>query len=152
MKRKAALVLMSMLLAGCDKPRTYAEGCGPLPKGWITPRQGRGVLSLLNVISVRDASLIEWNGKPISEGTLQSYLKVTSGMNPVPVTQIKFAPTSDCETVRRLRALMSSNLDCSYGKCAEGAGKWWLIGDVVFPGHPNEPYDPDAPASSGAKQ
>jgi len=46
------------------------------------------VLSLFNVISVRDDSLIEWDGKPISEATLQAYLKVTSGMNPVPVTQI----------------------------------------------------------------
>jgi hypothetical protein len=91
--------------------------------GWITPRQGRGVLSLLDVISVRDASLIEWNGKPIAEATLRSYLKLTTGINPVPVTQIKFAPTTDCETVRRLRALMLSNLDCGYGKCAEGARK-----------------------------
>ncbi len=47
------------------------------------------MLSLFNVISVRDDSLIEWDGKPISEATLQAYLKVTSGMNPVPVTQIK---------------------------------------------------------------
>ena len=89
MKRKTALAWISILLAGCGSHLTYAEGCGSLPKGWITPRQGRGVLSLLNVISVQDAHRIEWNGKPISELTLQSYLEITRDMNPVPVTQIK---------------------------------------------------------------
>jgi len=152
MKPKAALAGMCLLLVSCRNHHTYAEGCGPLPRGWITPRQGRSVLSLFNVISVRDDSLIEWDGKPISEATLQAYLKVTSGMNPVPVTQIKFAPTTDCQTVRRLRGLMSSNLDCTVGKCAEGAGKWWLVGDVVWRGHPPEPYDPDAPGPPGRKQ
>ncbi len=152
MKRRAVLALTSLLLTSCGNHRTYAEGCGPLPKGWVKPRQSRSVLSLLNVISVRDDSLIEWNGKPISEATLQTYLKVTSGMNPVPVTQIKFAPKADCETVRRLRALMSTNLDCTYGKCAEGAEKWWFVGDVVRRGHPPEPYNPDAAAPSGRKE
>jgi hypothetical protein len=152
MKRRAALAWMSLLLTSCSNHRMYAEGCGPLPKGWITPREGRGVLSLLDVIAVRDASLIEWNGKAVSEPTLQTYLKQTSRLNPVPVTQIKFAPTANCETVRRLRALMSSKLDCSYGKCAEGAGKWWFVGDVVWPGHPSAPFDPDAPAPSKAAQ
>jgi hypothetical protein len=40
---------------------------------------------------------------------------------------------------------MIQTLDCSYGRCAEGSGKWWFIGDVVGPGITNEPYDPDAP-------
>ena len=148
MKVKGALAWASLLLASCGTHKTYAEGCGPLPKGWITPRQGRGVLSLFNVVSVRDASQIDWNGKPISEATLQNYLKIVSGMNPVPVTQIKFASTVDCETVSRLRASISNNLDCRYGKCAEGTGKWWLLGDVVRPGVTSGPYDPDAPVSS----
>ena len=152
MKRRAALVLMALLLTSCGNHRTYAGGCGPPPKDWITPRQGRGVLSLLNVIAVRDARLIEWNGVAVSETTLRSYLKQVSHMNPVPVTQIKFAPTADCETVRRLRALMSSSLDCSYGKCAEGGGKWRFVGDMVWSGRPPKPYEPDDPAPSNGTQ
>ncbi|TMJ17135.1 MAG: hypothetical protein E6G94_02400 [Alphaproteobacteria bacterium] len=152
MKHKIVLAWMSSLLASCGNHGTYAGGCGDLPEGWITPREGRGVLSGLNVVSVSDAGQIGWNGKAVSEQTLQEYLKLSSGMNPVPVVQIKFGPTVDCETVRRLRALMSSSLDCTYGKCAEGTGKWWLLGDVVGPGHPSEPYNPDAPAASESKQ
>lgn len=152
MKLETALGWMSLLLASCSNPRTYVEGCGDLPEGWITPRQGRGVLSVLNVISVGEAGRIKWNGRPISEADLESYLKQTSEMNPVPVTQIKFVANVDCETVRRLRALMSTNLDCTYRKCAEGAEKWWFLGDVVSPGYPSEPYDPDAPVSSDSKE
>lgn len=66
MKLKAALVGMALLLAGCGNHRTYVDGCGPLPKGWITPRQGRGVLSTVSVISVRGDKVVDWNGKPIS--------------------------------------------------------------------------------------
>ena len=133
----------ALLLAGCNNQQTYASGCGPLPSGWITPRQGRGVLSTLSVISVKGDKAINWNGKSISKTVLKRYLAQTSRLNPIPVTQIKFAPGVDCATVKRLRALMAKNLDCSYGKCAEGGGKWWEVGDVVFPGHSAEPYDPN---------
>jgi hypothetical protein len=151
MRPKVALVWTGLLLTSCGYQRTYAEGCGPSPKGWITPRQGRGVLSVLSVISVQSDGAVLWNDKPISEERLRSYLKLTSELNPVPVTQIKFSSSTDCDTVRRLRNLMASNLDCSYGKCAEGTGKWWFVGDVIGNG-PSEPYDPDTPSGSDRKQ
>lgn len=143
MQFRAAWAMTLILLPSCDSHRTYAEGCGALPKAWITPRQGRSVLSLLSVISVSGDDVIDWNGQRISEASLQLRLKRTGDLNPVPVTQIIFAPDVDCERVRRLRALLSSNLDCTSNLCAEGAGKWWFVGDVVSPGHPVEPYDPD---------
>lgn len=141
----------ALLLAGCDNQATYAEGCGSSPNEWITPRQGQGVLSALSVISVEGEKAIDWNGKAVSEAMLERYLAETSQMNPVSVTQIKFSSTVDCATVRRLRALIARNLDCSYGKCAEGGGKWWLLGDVVSSGHASEPYNPNAPSPSGTK-
>ncbi|MBS0479767.1 MAG: hypothetical protein JSR79_10780 [Proteobacteria bacterium] len=88
------------------------------------------------------------NGKKVSREGLAAGLKATSELNPLPVMQIKFAPGVDCDTVISLRRLMAQTLDCGFGHCAEGDGKWWRIGDVVFPGTPNEPYDPDASPSS----
>lgn len=146
-----AALVGALLLAGCNKQATYADGCGSPPKEWITPRQGRGVLSTLSVISVRGANAMNWNGETVSEATLERYLAEESQMNPVPVTQIKFSSTVDCATVKRLRALIARNLDCSFGKCAEGSGKWWALGDVVSIGHASEPYDPDAHSPSGTK-
>jgi hypothetical protein len=138
-KRAATLLGIAMLLGGCHREATYAEGCGTMPANWINPRHGRGVMSFLNVISVASDGSILFNENRISEPTLASYLRQVSTMNPLPVTQIKFEPSVDCGKVIRLRKLMSKSLDCSYGKCAEGSGRWWKIGDV---GPPFLTYDP----------
>jgi hypothetical protein len=128
-----------MLLAGCSHQATYAGGCGTMPSNWITPRHGRSVLSLLSVISVASNGAISWNGVKVSEAKLASYLAQAAALHPVPVTQIKFEPGVDCDTVARLRRLMSKTLDCNFGPCAEGSGRWWQIGDV---GPPFTTYDP----------
>lgn len=152
MKRTAALLAFSLLVVGCGDKGTYANGCGPLPKGWITPRQGRGVLSFFNVLSVSSDGSLLWNGKKVSKPAVAEYFRIIPKMNPTPITQVKFDPALDCETVRSIRQLMAKTLDCSYGRCAEGSGKWWLISDVVFDGQPNEPYDPDAkPATNNGR-
>lgn len=142
MKIAAMFASLAFLLAGCGNARTYAEGCAAPPEDWITPRQGRSTLSVLNAIDVPQADRIEWNGKPIPQSTLNDLLKHTSSLNPLPVTHIRFGPNVDCATVERLRRMVSNNLNCSYGMCAEGAGKWWVRGDVLFDGQPSEPYDP----------
>ncbi|WP_404367938.1 ExbD/TolR family protein [Sphingomonas sp. MMS24-J45] len=139
MKKIGLLLSVMMFLGGCHHQTTYAEGCGGLPANWITPRDGRGVMSLLSVIVVRADGSLQWNRIRVSDATLKAYLKETATLNPVPVVQIKFAPDVDCNTVARLRQLVSETLDCKFGQCAEGSGKWWRIGDV---GPPFEAYDP----------
>lgn len=145
MKREAVFACLVFVLAGCGNQKTYAEGCAAPPEGWITPRQGRGDLSSLNVIDVPQADRIEWNGTPISQSMLDDLLKQTSSLSPLPVTHIRFGSSVDCATVERLRKVVSNNLDCAHGLCAEGAGKWWMRSDVLFDGQPSEPYDPDRP-------
>jgi hypothetical protein len=139
MKRTSLLLSVMMLLGSCHHQATYAKGCGGLPANWITPRDGRGVMSLLSVITVRADLSLRWNGKSVSDATLKTYLQETATLNPVPVVQIKFAPDVDCDAVARLRRLVSDTLDCKFGQCAEGSGRWWRIGDV---GPPFEAYDP----------
>ena len=147
MKQIAALLSLCFLAGSCSHKPTYAEGCGPLPRDWITPRQGRSVLSMLNTISVASDGSLTFNGLKSSRPVLAHYLKQAGTLNPIPVTQIKFASTVDCDTVESLRHLMTNTLDCKHGKCAEGNGKWWFIGDVVFDGQAPEAYDPDAAPS-----
>lgn len=145
MMRISILLAVSVLLSGCHHQANYIDGCGTLPANWITPRHGRGVLSVLSVISVASDGTIRWNGVKVSEALLGSYLKQLGTMNPLPVTQVKFEPDVHCVTVVRLRQLMSETLDCSYGKCAEGRGRWWEIGDVppfpTYDPHPELPQD-----------
>ena len=146
MKRSAFFLSVALLLGGCHRQTTYGDGCGVLPANWITPRHGRSIMSGLSVISVASDGTISWNGVKVSEATLASYLKQSRALNPLPVTQIKFQPGVDCDTVARLRRLMSETLDCSYGRCAEGSGRWWQTGDVgppfvTYDPHPNLPQD-----------
>jgi hypothetical protein len=146
MTRSLFLLAATILLGGCHHQRTYVEGCGPLPANWRTPRQGLSVMSILNVISVASNGTRSWNGVKVSDAVIASYLTQTRAMNPLPVTQIKFELGVGCETVYRLRRLMSERLDFSYGKCAEGRGRWWKIGDVgppfvAYDPHPNLPQD-----------
>ncbi|MDX5984540.1 ExbD/TolR family protein [Sphingomonas echinoides] len=139
MNKIGLLLSVMMFLGGCHHQTTYAEGCGRLPANWITPRDGRGVMSLMSVIAVRADGSLQWNGIGVSDATLKDYLKETATLNPVSVVQIKFAPDVDCDEVARLRRLVSDTLDCKFGQCAEGSGKWWRIGDV---GPPFKAYDP----------
>lgn len=106
-------------------------------------------MSMLTVISVAADKTIIWNGDNISEAALKSHLEDSKTIAPTPVTQIKFAPNVDCDTVARLRQLISTTLDCRYRTCAEGRGRWWEIGDVgppfvVYDPHPNLPQDQEA--------
>ncbi|GGA54947.1 hypothetical protein GCM10011395_26710 [Sphingomonas psychrolutea] len=139
MKRISFFLIAMMFLGGCHHQTTYAKGCGGLSSNWITPRDGRGIMSLLSVITVRADGSLQWNGKSVSDTTLKTYLQETATLNPVPVVQIRFAPDVDCDAVARLRRLVSDTLDCKFGQCAEGSGRWWRIGDV---GPPFEAYDP----------
>lgn len=146
MKLPIAIFGLALLVLGCENPKVYEDGCGPPPKGWITPREGRGVLSILNVVLVAANRSIVWNGVAVSEQEFERYLELSRNLQPVPVTQIKFAPNVDCEKVARFRAIVNEKLDCTDGLCAEGSGKWWMRGDVIFEGVPSKPYDPDAPS------
>ena len=138
--RNATLAGLMLLAGGCGHKTTYASGCGALPAGWITPRQGRGALTMPNVASVAADGSIVWNGRPISTHELAQYLKDAAKLNPVPVTQVKFAAGLDCDVVSNIRRLIVQTADCDNRKCAEGSGKWWRIGDV---GPPFTAYDPD---------
>ena len=140
MTKNLFFLAVAILLGGCQTRTTYAEGCGSLPTNWKTPRQGRSVTSTLDVITVSSNGTIFLNGVKVSMAKVASYLKLTAKEDPAPITQIKFDPDVDCDTVARWRALLFNTLDCSRGyTCAEGHGRWWKTGDI---GPPFVTYDP----------
>jgi hypothetical protein len=122
----------------------YAHGCGAMPKGWVNPRHGRGVMSIGNDISVAADRSIRWNGNPVPKGELVHYLRLANKLPDAVFTKVYFDPHVDCRTVKEVRRSMADNLSCEYGSCAEGSGKWWIIGDVMFNDKPPLAFDPDA--------
>jgi hypothetical protein len=106
------------------------------------------VLSLLNVIEIGRDGSITWNKQKVPKAEFPAYLKLTRDLPDEPINQFKFSPYLDCDTVKSIREIASSHLDCTYGRCAEGSGRWWLISDMIFPGQPNEPYDPGPSANT----
>jgi hypothetical protein len=82
MKPHAAPLSLAVLAGGCSHITTYAEGCGALPAGWITPRQGRSVLSMIYVISVAADGSLSWNGDKVSRNEHATSLKQTAGLIP----------------------------------------------------------------------
>lgn len=137
--KRALLIGMLIALGGCHAQKTYSEGCGPPPETWITPRDGRSVLSILYLVTIDADSAIQWSGTPVSEAKFRRFLGIARDLNPAPVIQIKFASKTSCATVIRFRKAMTDSLDCKSARCAEGGGRWWMVGDV---GPPFEAYDP----------
>src|SRR4051812_45593620 len=81
MKRIGAFLGLSLFVGSCGHAPTYAEGCGPPPKDWIAPRQGRGVLSALNIISVASDGSLTFNGVTSSRPVLANYLRQAGTLN-----------------------------------------------------------------------
>lgn len=145
MTKNLFLLAVATLLGGCQNRTTYAEGCGSLPANWKTPRQGRSVTSTLDVITVSPNEVIFLNGVKLSMAKVTAALNLIAKEDPAPITQVKFDPDVDCDTVARWRTLMSNTLDCSRGyTCAEGHGRWWKTGDVGPPFVSSDPR-PDLP-------
>ncbi|WP_206243467.1 ExbD/TolR family protein [Novosphingobium terrae] len=150
MRRINAFLLCLMLCASGSeaKTKTYSQGCGARPAGWITPRQGRSIWNEVIAISVSADGASKFNGTGVSRSELQANMKLARNLEPTVIVQAKFDPATDCKAVSEIRKMMSQTLDCQHGQCAEGEGHWWLIGDV---GRNPQPYDPEAAPKSAER-
>lgn len=139
---KTLLLSLALALNSCGRAPIYAHGCGPLPSHWRTPKQGMSIFGIANVLSVANDQTLKWNGVPITDTTLVTYLKEVKTLFPIPATQVTFANDVDCARVAGIRQMMSRELDCGNATCFEGSGRIWIIGDVLVNGKAPAPFDP----------
>jgi hypothetical protein len=130
MKRADPLCLTScaaMLISACSPnapdastKRVYADNsCGGAPANWSPKGSERGELAIFNALAFSPRGYT-WNGAPTAEATASEYVSQVRGKLPAINIQIVFDPQSDCASVQRARALVSSKLQCGKReKCVE---------------------------------
>ena len=106
---------MILLTASAKTPNQ----CVPPLSGWAATSSGKSPYVLWNTVSLHGRQ-IRWNGVPISQPTLASYLRRGARMNPIPV--IVFHPDfNDCWFDRRIQHLLARSFPCRSGICFQGS-------------------------------
>jgi len=95
------LVLLIMLIITIP-PQTHAVKLD-LPVNSQTPPPP--VQPLKNTVGVTAGNQITWNGTPISQDQLRSYLEVTQQMNPIPELHLQPDATARYEVVDKVLAV-----------------------------------------------
>ena len=101
---------------GCTPPRTY----------WNKPHNFVGLVPLRNDIALDRNGILYWNGKPISQQQLGSYLRISHTLNPEPEEILQTEMGVSCSELEAVRTQMDQNLDCrSSHRCGEGIPSVW---------------------------
>jgi hypothetical protein len=105
-----------------------APSCPALAR--LNPRNGWRALDmnncdhcLFNRIRIGPGSRLRWNGAPIDEKLLSTYLQLTRQMTPQPVTLIRADPGADCATIGRIGRLVERTTPCRGRFCKYGIAK-----------------------------
>lgn len=78
---------------------------------------------MLQPVTITKHNAIRWNGKEISEVTLDRYLRLIRDMNPSPQVVLRVENGADCDGVHVARAKLDHVLECKeWGDCGEGTG------------------------------
>ena len=91
--------------------------------GWRALDMETCELCLFNRIRIGPGIRLRWNGAPIDEKLLATYLKLTEQMTPQPVTLISAAPGADCPTIGRISRLIERLAPCEGRFCKYGIAK-----------------------------
>lgn len=120
------LVLLGLI--SCSEQSYSAETmCGGRLADWKAPDDGIGELVFLQPVTITKQGGIRWNGKEISEITLERYLRIMKDFDPRPQMILRAENGADCGQVRAARAKIDSILNCRKSfVCGEGTGwKRW---------------------------
>lgn len=115
---------VALALTACSDQTYSAETmCGGRLANWQAPSAGIGELAFLQPVTITKHNVIHWNGKEVSEATLDHYLRLTNDMNPSPQVILRPQNGAACVAVRAIRAKIDSILECQKsGACGEGTG------------------------------
>jgi hypothetical protein len=79
---------------------------------------------------------VTWNGVPVTDSKLASYLDQSRPMDPLPFVILSAESTTPCDTVHRVRRLMDERYCHLRWVCGEGSGKsedWDQVMDLPPP-------------------
>jgi len=92
--------------------------------GWRALDMGNCELCIFNRIRIGPGSRLRWNGAPIAEARLRTYLQLTRAMTPQPVTLIRAEPGADCATIGRISRMIERTTPCDGRRfCPYGIAK-----------------------------
>jgi hypothetical protein len=113
---------VALALSGCSHETYSAETmCGGRLANWRAPSAGIGELRALQPVTITNQNAIQWNGKEISEPTLDHYLSQIQKMDQQPQVVLRVENGADCNAVRAIRAKIDSVLECQrFTDCGEG--------------------------------
>lgn len=124
---RLAGLLCAMLLWG-SAGEAAAPVCPALDR--LTPRNGWRArdnnnceLCMFNRVRIGPGSRLRWNGAPIDEARLQTYLRLTREMTPRPLTLIRAEPGADCATIGRISRLIERTTPCNGRSCPYGLAR-----------------------------
>ena len=88
--------------------------------GWSSLDHNNCELCLFNRVRIGPGGRLSWNGAPIDEAKLRTYLRLTRAMTPQPVTLIRAEPGADCATIGRISRMIEVETPCPGRFCPYG--------------------------------
>lgn len=113
------LFLATVVVLGCNERRA-PKACVPALAGWANSQTGKPVSVLANAVELEGRN-IRWNGVPISERTLATYLGMARTMNPLPYLIFDPGVEPDCAFASRIQSLLEREYSCGEVQCWQGS-------------------------------
>lgn len=113
-----AIIVVLLTPLGCSKDAQAS--CPAVLPGWATPAGGRPAhVSVVKNSITMDEGKSRWNGVPVDEGKVATYVKLAAKMTPLPFLVLD-PQDSNCDDATRLRDLIDQNYPCRDGACGQG--------------------------------
>ena len=130
MTRRSAILagFLTAALLCTSAPAATAPSCPALARlvprnGWRALDMNNCELCLFNRIRIGPSARLRWNGAPIDEKLLRTYLRLTEQMTPQPLTLIRAEPGADCATIGRISRLIERTTPCRGRYCPYGIAR-----------------------------
>ena len=125
MKRTIPLLaaIASIALASCGaQDGSYPAHCQQQLEGWRGTEDGLAEDAVWILVRIHKAGAVSWNGQPITDEILTTYLDQLSDRGPRLQIGLAIQPGASCSRVRQVRTLMNASRICSKdAACGEGA-------------------------------
>jgi len=130
------LILLALLLAGCQDVGAYGEQCSTPLGHWRKQSEGMNHHAIPNHVRLDSHGAATWNGVGVSDSELSTYLDQSRPMDPLPFMILSAQADTPCDRVRAVRQLMDRRYCSLRWVCGEGSGdsqSWDSVVDLPPP-------------------